>query len=517
MGILAAMVLGGGLGGPGAAVAEPNFNTQHYTDWAGDADGNNIDDRLDEDIAHGGTDDLYIMVHYDRRPTEGDATLVRTAGAEATYVMRNWDDVYAQTLPSAIPAISVLAAVVMVEKVVPVDDALDTAAPTARARSASGVPVEEGIDHRFAVHETLGFRGEGMIIAVVDGGIDNRHESLDDLDDDPSTADPKLLQKTVNGQVVYAGLNAGGLPPTTCVDPQDVSGHGTHVAGIAAGTGGPSGTYRGIAPGARLVDIDVNLDNIQDGGQGTGYPLAFDWIILFNDGLTCYGPPGEDRIDVVTFSKGLLTPVQNNLLSSDPNELLNRMITDIVRRGIVFVAAAGNSGPEAESLLVGAEGAIIVANADDRATIQRVDDRIQGLSGRGPRPEDGDSDTLDELRPDVAAPGTSIRGPRFSTVADYADKTGTSMATPYVAGVAALMLQADPTLRPVDAGSNAAMGNPGAVPIRDILQRTAQAKTAAEGPAPQHAQTGRWDHPWNNAWGYGLVDAYAAVREALQP
>lgn len=90
------------------------------------------------------------------------------------------------------------------------------------------------------------------------------------------------------------------------------------------------------------------------------------------------------------------------------------------------------------------------------------------------------------------------------------------MAAPHVAGVSALMLQADPGLASTDQGSNTAMGDAGAVPVRDVLQQTAEYGTAVPSgtPGPQQEQTGRFGEQWNNVWGYGHVDAFSAVSQA---
>jgi serine protease AprX len=192
-------------------------------------------------------------------------------------------------------------------------------------------------------------------------------------------------------------------------------------------------------------------------------------------------------------------------------------MTDVVRAGIVFVSSAGNNFSALPGTLTkGADGAILVGNSLDLNTIGRGDDDLACSSSRGPRRSDGDLDTLDELRPDLAAPGTAILAPLAQSRDQYVGLTGTSMSAPHVAGTAALMLQANATLRPLNL-SREAMGDVGAVPVRDLLQVTAQDKADPLLCPPQFAQPGKFGKAWDNAWGYGLLDSYAAVRAAQGP
>lgn len=496
------------------AVPVPSTNagaaaTGFYAAWPLDDDGNGIDDSLDRELASGATGRVSVVLHYDRRPTGIDAIRLDAASdLGAYYIYRNWDDVLARVAYADVPDLVDLPAVAAVEKAAGASLDLDTSTKAIRAEPAD--VQADGFDHRLSAHDPLGYEGAGTVIAILDTGVDNTHGMLDDLDDDPTTVDPKLVVKEdpATGDALIGGADVSNmLQPVGCVDPADSLYHGSHVAGIAAGTSGETGDGSpGVAPKARLVD--VALSGIRIGGSIDGIGPALDWILSFNRGETCFGDPGPHAIDVVSMSLSLTT--------DDPNAAINRKITDLTREGMAFIASAGNDGDDDATLTKGPDGAIIAASIDDQDTVRRGDDVVAESSSRGPRASDGDDDSIDELRPDVAAPGSGVVSAMVGTRELRWSLSGTSMAAPHVAGLSALMLEADPSLAPVDMGSNAAMGDAGAVPVRDILQQTAEYGTAVESGAesPQHTDTGRFGLPWNNVWGYGHVDAYEAVLSA---
>ncbi|MGE5599808.1 MAG: S8 family peptidase [Bacteroidota bacterium] len=219
--------------------------------------------------------------------------------------------------------------------------------------------------------------------------------------------------------------------------PYDDNGHGTHVAGIAAGSGRASGgRYRGVAPEASIVAVKV----ADEEGSAPMSRLieGLQWVM---DHRQEYG------IRVVNLSLG-----------ADPSESyrhdpLCRAVETLWRAGLVVVAAAGNDGPAPGSIdTPGNDPLIITVGAmDDVRTTAREDDDLPEFSSRGP--------TNDGLRkPDLLAPGVAIVAP--APDGGYASRTGTSMATPFVSGAAALLLERDARLRPEQ--------------VKSLLRRSAQ-------------------------------------------
>jgi len=163
------------------------------------------------------------------------------------------------------------------------------------------------------------------------------------------------------------------------------------------------------------------------------------------------------------------------------------------------VIAAGNDGPNNDGIgsPAAATTAITVANIEDHDSVARDDDQIADTSQRGPRRDDGDDDPYDELKPEIAAPGTDIMSCDYSPVGQYAigyrNMSGTSMACPMISGITALMLDAKGDLTPQE--------------VKDIIILTAEKRGE-----PYYPEL---SDKWNREWGYGFVDAYWAVSVAL--
>lgn len=237
-------------------------------------------------------------------------------------------------------------------------------------------------------------RGDGVVVAVIDTGIDGTH--------------PALAGKVIGG---YDFVDDDG-------DPMDDHGHGTHVAGIIAAE---SAQMTGVAPGVRLLAYKVL--NAEGRGTTSGVIAAIERALDPNGD----GDP-SDRADVANLSLGD---------RGRPDDPLSRAVDRAVAAGMVVCVAAGNDGRfhhigspagAARAITVGAsateEGAVVLAF----------------FSSRGPATGNA------AIKPDLIAPGQSILSTWLNH--GYTTASGTSMATPHVAGLAALLLEEHPGWTP---------------------------------------------------------------------
>ena len=443
-----------------------------------DSNGDLIDDSLA--LLGDGTTDLFVR--YDHYPTPTELAALRGEGLTPTYVSRAAQAVMLDDVPGTqLPRLTALPGVAYIEPQPELHWTLDVASPTLRARGSTTYSPDSAWE--------LGYFGAGINVAIMDSGVNNvatgsggyGHESLDDMDDDPLTP---FDFKFIAGVDCTVGACVPGDPEL------GDSGHGTHVAGIAVGTGGrgPDSDYRGTAPGARLIDIrvgaaaNVNIVAVMSG---------FDWVIANTDTDWEFDGSDNDGIQILSMSFGGS--------GGNGQDSLSQAMNVVAEAGVVCVVAAGNSGGGGMGSPAVADHAITIANINDKNTIDRDDDSIASSSSRGPRSSDGDSDYIDEMKPDVAAPGTGIMAPAAHSQIAYIPFDGTSMATPAVAGIIALMLEANPDLQPT-----AAIGYEW--PIKRILHDTAQDYGTATFP--------QWSTKFDGAYGWGQTDAYGAVRRA---
>lgn len=242
-----------------------------------------------------------------------------------------------------------------------------------------------------------GYLGEGTTVAVIDTGV----------------APHKDLTVPTNRIIGFKDFINNKTTP------YDDNGHGTHVAGIIAGNGHSSnGKYTGVAPKSNLIGIKA-LDE-RGSGNTSDIIKAISWVIETKDR---YG------INIINLSLG--SPV-NNPCSTDP---LCRAVSKAIDSGLIVVAAAGNSGPKASTILSpGISPKVITVGAvDDKKTPNINDDKVAEFSSRGP--------TREGLqKPDLVAPGVNINSLSSVEYDRYTSLSGTSMATPLISGSAALLI-----------------------------------------------------------------------------
>lgn len=351
-----------------------------------------------------------------------------------------------------------------------------------------------------------GYTGEGVVIAVLDTGVDNEHRSLNDFDD--SNDDPDEDPNSYDDQKWFAGFDATSLTPVQdgSADPDDGNSHGTHVAGSALGTGSSTGVHTGTAPGAGLVDIKVLSDG---GGTNSQASLAgIQWMINNKD--TDWGIDSDYRgIQIGSMSFGSVgTPLNPGDQGDNGSGAEGNLINTATDEGIICIVAVGNDGSNRIPSPASADGAITIGSVDDKNTIIRTDDEWSDYSNYGPRLDDGDDDDIDEMKPDITSYGTNINsataatGPSFPGSPlladnDYDEKSGTSMATPIASGVVALMLEADPTLTPEE--------------VRTILRSSSEILVDEDGQPKWEPDNDNVDPKWNAKYGSGIIDATCAI------
>ncbi len=279
-----------------------------------------------------------------------------------------------------------------------------------------------------------GYTGKGVKIAILDTGIDPYHPD-------------------------FAGRIAAAAD-FTGEGPQDQDGHGTHVAGIAAGSGRASKRrYRGLAPEASLYIAKVL------GREGAG---------LMSDVMAGIEWAVEQEVDIINLSLGGAPPC-------DGTDALSETCDVAVEKGYVVCVAAGNGGPAPYT--IGPPGCAKQVITVGASTDQ---DEVADFSSRGPT-------TDGRIKPDILLPGASIISCRAKDTSlgnpvgeNYTELSGSSMATPHASGIAALVLQARPELTPAQ--------------LKALLMETA----LDLGLSP-------------NDQGAGRADAYAAYLEELTP
>lgn len=333
------------------------------------------------------------------------------------------------------------------------------------ARNATGTELVRRNNELTNANHGSPVTGRGVTVAVLDTGVDGTHSDLSGR----VVQNLKLADTLSQGVGFNYPVASPNIPNT-----DQVYGHGTFVAGVIAGNGQQSASkYAGVATGASILGLSAGDASLLFVLSGFDYLLAN--AAAFNV-----------RVVNCSFSANTVFDV------NDPVNIASRMLTDA---GVSVVFSAGNTGPGTDSLNPYSLAPwVIGVGATDNAG------RLAEFSSRG---EFGNP----MFRPALVAPGVSTVSLRPSTVASvttaggiiedsqltsselpyYTTASGTSFSAPQVAGVIALMLEANPTLRPAQ--------------IRDILQRTAT-------PLPPY---------YLHEVGAGMLNAQAAVIEAAFP
>jgi serine protease AprX len=464
-----------------------------------DADRNGVHDSLQ--VASG---PVNIGLSYEGAVTDSNRDALALLGHEIHLELPVVDALLIGAVDaSEVNTLAQLDGVVMVERYGSLVFYGDIQTPAVKARNSTEYPIGAW---------DLGVSGDGVNIALTDTGVDNEH--------------PGLSSKFVAGYdaVCYVHtdpqcLLAGGREDDGSFDPDDGNQHGTACMGMASATGiesdGTQSNYYGAAPNASLIDVRIGTD--VGAGPFENYLLeqefyesamnGLQWIIDHRDDAW----PGVDEanhgIDIISLSWGI-TSHENG--GSDGTDMHSRILDEAMEAGVTVSNAAGNDGPDNDGLsgMSASSLSITVAATDDHNTVDRSDDTIASYSSRGQRRDNGDGNPLNELIPEISAPGTNIiqaegcftsgscnnfLGGDASENSYSGRGSGTSYATPSISGVAALVIEANANLTPLQ--------------VKEVLKQTAE--RLGEPSAPDV------DPYWNRDFGYGYVDAHAAVMLAL--
>src|SRR5438045_2612548 len=321
----------------------------------------------------------------------------------------------------------------------------------------------------------MGFTGQGIVIGNEDTGMRWTHNAL------------KPHYRGWNGVTADHNYNwwdaihsGGGVCGPNNQAPCDDSGHGTHTTGTTSGDDG-SGNQIGVAPGAKWIGCR-NMD--QGNGMPSTYTECFQFAIAPTD-LAGNNPNPALRPHVLNNSWGC--PASEGCVTRAE---LETIVNNTQAAGIFVEVSAGNSGPGCSSVT----DAPAIYSASFSVGAYDINNTLASFSSRGP----STYYTPNLLKPNISAPGVNVRSSYYSGDTTYANLSGTSMSGPHVAGVVALVWSARPQLvRDIAA-------------TKSLLQNTANPSVTVTPPQLCGGTLSTTDIP-NNSFGYGRVDALAAV------
>src|SRR6476469_1197377 len=335
--------------------------------------------------------------------------------------------------------------------------------------------IEPGINYTHAPQVwAQGFTGQQIVVASADTGVRWTHNALKPhyRGWDGQNADHDYnWHDSIHNSV---GNVCGNDSPFPCDD----QAHGSHTTGTMIGDDG-QGNQIGMAPGAKWIGCHNMNSNV---GTPARYIECMQWFLA------------PTRINGNDPDPTKAPDITNNSWECPASEgcsfdTLQAAVEAQAAAGIMMVSAAQNSGPGCSTVQnpPGIYGATYSAGA-----LRTGSDTIASFSSRGPVTSDGSN----RLKPDISAPGTGTRSSTNASDSSYANFSGTSMATPHVAGGVALFWSAFPSLRHQITAS------------RDALNHTAHfiSSTQCGGAGPP-----------NNVFGWGRLDLLAAVKRTAAP
>ena len=470
---------------------ELEIHANWWLDWSRDKDCDSLDDRLEWILDQPEEFQLdwwrkadpgfaRVFVDYDHHPSNADVRALEDLGAIITS-----RPMYLDTLSVTVPleiihsenGILSLMGVVMIEDLGLAETHMNEAIPNM------------GVD---SVWADFGYIGTGVTIAVLDTGVRGDHEGLNDMDDDPFTCiddppdpldpNPGPIPADCDPKVkaFYDAVYTHSEQPAE--DSFDSGTHGSHVSGIAAGTGGgqtaaDGSRYIGAAPGAWIINIlaccEGDIEDIIEGAQ---------WAIDNKDRL---------EIDILTSSLGEQQFEVH--FDNDGSSAWSRQMDAVADSGIITTLSAGNefggvtfAGCNTIDSPGDAQLPVTVASLDKNLELAIYSSRGYTSDGR--------------VKPDVSTIGSNIMAPDAATQDGYTSKSGTSMATPLMAGIAALMVEANPDLTHAD--------------FKEIVSVHSIERDISIGGDPGLNDCSLLESRPDNEFGYGQADPLAFVEAA---
>lgn len=326
----------------------------------------------------------------------------------------------------------------------------------------------------------MGYRGAGIVLASQDTGVYWEHEALKEQ---YRGWDPATLTATheYNWFDFFGTANRGGCDPDPQV-PCDDSGHGTHTVGTLVGNDERTAFTVGMAPDAQWIGCrNMNRGN----GTPASYTGCFEFFIA---------PYPQDGDKFTDGDPSKAPHIINNSWYCPPSEGCDfdslRQVVQLVRlAGLMVVVSAGNNGPTCSSVKypISAYPEVFSVGAHGETG------GIVGFSSRGPVT----ADSSGRLKPEIAAAGLQVIS--TSVGGNYIKLSGTSMASPHVAGAVALLWSAVPEL------------------VRQISETEQILMKSADAVLSSECEVGGVARSPNNTYGHGRLDALAAVNLALNP